>query len=555
VERKRDRGPTFSLLTRLPQAERALLSGAVAVDLAVRLGVVAVAVAAADRTQGAALAGAALLAVVAAFGRWLSGVLLRRCRALLYESAMRSLLHGSVLDDDDVPEHASLLAIARSLSAGESLLATSLPGLAGDVLAAVLLGSFVAARTSWRTVALGAIGVVALVVAILVARRFAARAAAATDAAFEPVFDDLFAAHQGRFEIVAAGREGAFLDDARSRLDHWRGVAVRRDLATAAAGRAPWIAAAAAAAIALFAGDVGHEILGVAVRDALVMGAAVPAFLGLSRHVAEVARTSGQVRPLLSLWASERAGRGGGTAPLPALPAPIELRGVSFAYGDSVRPGAPVLRGCSLRWAPGELLVVRGANGAGKSTLFRVLLGLVQPQEGAVMLGGTDLFAHDLTDWRRAVAYLPQRPYFREDDDVRGAVRFLAPDADDAAIARTLESVGLLTALSRRGSDPLAARVALLSAGQRQRLALARVLCREAAVILLDEPDANLDAPGTERVIDLVRRLADGRMIAVAAHAASFAAVADVVATFAPGGSVEVLTRAGGQAALGGRRV
>jgi ABC-type transport system involved in cytochrome bd biosynthesis fused ATPase/permease subunit len=123
--------------------------------------------------------------------------------------------------------------------------------------------------------------------------------------------------------------------------------------------------------------------------------------------------------------------------------------------------------------------------------------------------------------WRAGVAFLPQRPYFPPRADVRAAVLWPAGDADDARVAAALDRVGLMPALRRDredGADPLAVKVDALSVGQRQRVALARILCRDAALFLLDEPDANLDRDGIALVAGLVRDLAARGMVAVAAH-------------------------------------
>jgi ABC-type transport system involved in cytochrome bd biosynthesis fused ATPase/permease subunit len=176
-----------------------------------------------------------------------------------------------------------------------------------------------------------------------------------------------------------------------------------------------------------------------------------------------------------------------------------------------------------------------GANGSGKSTCLRLLLGLGRPRTGAVRLGGVDLRDTDLDAWRERVAFLPQRPYLPQRAEVRAAVRLLAPEASDARIVAALDRVGVLPALHLVSADPLAARIDMLSVGQRQRVALARLLCRDAALLVLDEPDANLDREGIALDAELIRERARHRMIVFAAHTPELVALAGRTLTLGAG--------------------
>jgi ABC-type transport system involved in cytochrome bd biosynthesis fused ATPase/permease subunit len=133
----------------------------------------------------------------------------------------------------------------------------------------------------------------------------------------------------------------------------------------------------------------------------------------------------------------------------------------------------------------------------------------------------------DADAWRRTVAFLPQRPYLPPRSDVRAAVRFLVPDAADDAILQALDRVGLLSLLGRGGGDPLAVRIGALSVGQRQREGVARLLCQPASLLLLDEPDANLDRAGIATMARLVRELAEDKRVALVAHHGDLLEAAD----------------------------
>jgi ABC-type transport system involved in cytochrome bd biosynthesis fused ATPase/permease subunit len=178
----------------------------------------------------------------------------------------------------------------------------------------------------------------------------------------------------------------------------------------------------------------------------------------------------------------------------------------------------------------GKSLLVVGPNGSGKSTLLRLLLALHAPSSGGVLVAGLDVFSLDLCAWRGRAAYLGQRPYLVDRASVRETIATLAPSASDDDMRRALERFELWSELEKKApSDPLSVTIGALSVGQRQRVALARVLAQDAQIIVLDEPDANLDAAGVAIMADVVRDLARSRMVAVAAHTPELAAAGDVV--------------------------
>jgi ABC-type transport system involved in cytochrome bd biosynthesis fused ATPase/permease subunit len=148
----------------------------------------------------------------------------------------------------------------------------------------------------------------------------------------------------------------------------------------------------------------------------------------------------------------------------------------------------------------------------------------------------------DADAWRRQVAFMPQRPYLPPRSDVAQAVRWLAPGADDQRVLRALDRVGILPSLQRGGRDPLKVRVDTLSVGERQRIALARLLSRDASLFVLDEPDANLDRAGIALVADVLRELARDHGVIFAAHTPELLGVADHVVTL-EGGRVVGNTR------------
>jgi ATP-binding cassette subfamily C protein CydD/ATP-binding cassette subfamily C protein CydCD len=202
---------------------------------------------------------------------------------------------------------------------------------------------------------------------------------------------------------------------------------------------------------------------------------------------------------------------------------------VSFRYEGT---DTDALTEVDFTWEDDPIVALSGANGSGKSTCLRVLLALGTPRAGSVRLGSVSLAEIDADGWRRHVGFMPQHPYFPARAGVRAAVRLLAPQASDARITSALERVGLLATLQRAAPDPLAVRVDTLSVGQRQRVALARMLCRDASIFVLDEPDANLDRAGVALVADIIRSLSKDHKILIAAHTPELIAVADRVIEF-----------------------
>ncbi|MCT9076414.1 thiol reductant ABC exporter subunit CydD [Streptomyces fulvoviolaceus] len=179
----------------------------------------------------------------------------------------------------------------------------------------------------------------------------------------------------------------------------------------------------------------------------------------------------------------------------------------------------------------GETVALVGPSGAGKSTLLNVLLGFVPPAEGRVRVGGVDLTDADLEEWRSRVAWVPQRPHVFA-GTIAENVRLARPDADDDAVRQALGDAGALEfvdALPQGPDTVLGEDGAGLSAGQRQRLALARAFLADRPVLLLDEPTAALDGATEAEVVEAVRRLAVGRTVLLVVHRPALLGVADRV--------------------------
>ncbi|MFD8735856.1 thiol reductant ABC exporter subunit CydD [Streptomyces sp. NPDC059618] len=217
-----------------------------------------------------------------------------------------------------------------------------------------------------------------------------------------------------------------------------------------------------------------------------------------------------------------------GSLSLPMPAGPVSFEGVSVRYpGRSTDAVSDV----SFTVEPGETVALVGPSGAGKSTLLNVLLGFAEPTSGRVLAGGADLADADLTEWRSRIAWVPQRPHLYA-GSIAENVRLARPDADDTALRRALVDAGaaeFVDALPAGADTVLGEDGAGLSAGQRQRLALARAFLADRPVLLLDEPTASLDGATEAEVVAAVRRLAVGRTVLLVVHRPALLDVADRV--------------------------
>ena len=222
--------------------------------------------------------------------------------------------------------------------------------------------------------------------------------------------------------------------------------------------------------------------------------------------------------------------------PDPAL-AGITVEGLRISY-----PGRsePALDNVTITVKEGEVLALVGPSGCGKSTLLSVLLGLVTPEHGSVHVGDVDLAEIDLDAWRARLAWVPQRPHLFK-ASIAQNVRLGRSDASSDEVWAAIAAAGLTDAVRNlpAGLDTvLGDRGAGLSAGERQRIALARAFLRDAPLLLLDEPTANLDGETEREVVETIARLAEGRTVVLVAHRPALIGVADRVLSLAP--AVEV---------------
>ncbi len=221
-----------------------------------------------------------------------------------------------------------------------------------------------------------------------------------------------------------------------------------------------------------------------------------------------------------------------------ALPPP---KGRLSVEGLVVAPPAArraILRHVSFSLAPGEALGVIGSSASGKSSLARTLVGVWRPPAGSVRLDGAELGHWRSEDLGRYLGYLPQDIELFSGTVAENIGRFDEP-MDAQAIVGAAERAGaheMILALPEGYETEIGARGAALSAGQRQRIGLARALYRDPPLVVLDEPDAHLDAVGDRQLLAAIRGCkARGQTVIVIAHRPNVVEVVDKILVLGEG--------------------
>jgi ATP-binding cassette, subfamily B, bacterial len=215
----------------------------------------------------------------------------------------------------------------------------------------------------------------------------------------------------------------------------------------------------------------------------------------------------------------------------------LELEDVWFGY----RQDQHVLRGINLHIPAGKTVALVGPSGGGKTSLAVLLQRLYEPQKGAIRIDGVDLRHITQHSLRKQIGVVMQDASLFN-DTVRANIAYGRPDASEAQIeaaARAANAHGFIRALPQGYDTEIGERGGLLSAGQRQRLAIARALLKDPPLLILDEATSNLDAESEALVEEAVGRLLKGRTTLIIAHRLATVVRADVILVLRDGQIVE----------------
>lgn len=212
------------------------------------------------------------------------------------------------------------------------------------------------------------------------------------------------------------------------------------------------------------------------------------------------------------------------------LPRPLGRLSVENVNFGLPGAGRFIITGVNFTLEPGEVMGLIGPSGAGKSTLARLLMGIWKPTVGAIRLDGADVFAWDRADFGRHVGYLPQDTELFA-GTIRNNIARFRKDVTDEQVIRAAQMAGADELIRRtpKGYDTeVGEGGVVLSAGQRQRVGLARALLCDPALVVLDEPNASLDAEGEDALMKAIEALkANGATVVIIAHKISVFRAAD----------------------------
>ncbi len=332
--------------------------------------------------------------------------------------------------------------------------------------------------------------------------------------------------------VQAFTRETWERDLFQSAIERTRDEGLRRGIARASLTGAVTFAAFGAIVVVLWqggrlvlAGELTPGTLVAFLLYAVTIAGAISSLAGFYGNLQEAAGAAQRIFELLGR-APELV-----DPPAPrALPRPLRgavaYRGVTFRYG----PDLPrVLHGIDLALEPGETVALVGSSGAGKSTLASLLPRFWDVEEGAVTVDGVDVRDVALAELRSAIGIVPQEPMLFA-GTVRENLLYGRLDADEDELLAAAEAAHadvFIRDLPRGLDERVGERGVTLSAGQRQRLAIARVMLERPRILILDEASSSLDAESERLVQDALDRLVADRTTLVIAHRLSTVIRAD----------------------------
>jgi PrtD family type I secretion system ABC transporter len=269
-----------------------------------------------------------------------------------------------------------------------------------------------------------------------------------------------------------------------------------------------------------------HATTGVMIAATIILGRALAPVEALIAGWKSLVEARGAYDRLAKVIASESGAPDPMTLPPPKGALAVDNLVFGFRGQD-----LPIIRRVSFELAPGTSLAIVGPSAAGKSTLARLLVGVWHPTSGAVRLDGADIRSWPRERLGPYIGYLPQNVEIFGGTVSQNIARMGEVDSEEVIKAATRANAHeMILALPQGYDTPVGEGGTLLSAGQRQRLALARALYGNPALVVLDEPNSNLDTAGEAALADAMRQLkAAGATLVVITHRLPLLSVVDKV--------------------------
>lgn len=496
----------------------------VVVDLAARLAVPGSLLALVHDRATFAVAAGALVSALAVLRGLLHGALLEREVRALWSALVATARRLSVSELSARPPEqnvAMLVAATRGVAVTN---ATVLPRMAAEALGVAVVAVGVAFRLGPMALAAGAAICMPVALMLWFAQRSLRSAARASFREFDLVSRDLGAVFDGAIELRAHGREALFYERIDSGVGAMAAKQRREQAISALVGLFPLGIALAAIALPL------RTLLAptaVSLAEVGIWGAAgLVLAVGLARSAEAYVRIAPQRELLQRFLGSKPAQPRAEDTELDdlddVLASDVTFDSVAVRYpGNDVATPADFT--CTWRQDRGLALV--GPNGSGKSTIALVVLGLHSADQGQLSAGGRRLPPGWLARRPGFASFLPQAPFVAPQGTLAWHCGLVGDVPTEAALHAALSQVGLLERLrnraGRRGCQIADLRAGELSGGELRRFFLARALVGEAALVVLDEPDAGLDAAGKALLPQLLQQLAARARVLVIVHDAS----------------------------------